>query len=96
MPGTLDTRPTPTKFRRAVFEITVDHPSTDAQGVRVPANIILSRKHQTKDNAGTPSDWTTSAGFDDLAGAQKTALRAVLRGIILADAAGISLTAEDN
>lgn len=95
MPVSLDTKPTPTKFARSVFEITFDHPYTDKDGVRVPANIILSRRHQTKDDAGTISHWTTAAGWDDLTGAQRTALRSALRSIILADAALLSLAAED-
>lgn len=95
MPISIDTKPTPTKLARSVFEITVDHPYTDAQGVRHPARIAFSRKHQTKDDAETPSHWTTSAGWDDLTGAQKTALRNALRSVIAADAATISLTADE-
>ena len=94
MPITLDTRPTPTKFSRSVFEITVDHPYTDPQGVRVPPQIILSRKHQTKGAGEAPSYWTTPAGWDDLTGAQKTALRNALRSIIVDDATTLSLTAD--
>lgn len=95
MPVQLDTRPTPTKFRRSVFEITVDHPYTDKDGVRIPAQITLSRKHQTKAADETASYWTTPGAWDELTGPQKTALRAALRSIIAADAAAISLTADE-
>lgn len=95
MPVALDTRPTPTKFARSVFEITVDHPYTDPQGVRQPAQITLSRKHQTKAANEAVSSWTTSAGWDDLTAPQRTALRAALRSIIAADAAVVSLTADE-
>ena len=94
MPVQLDTRPVPTKFRRSVFEVTVDHPYTDAQGVRVPAQITLSRKHQTKGADDTPSDWTTAAGWADLTAPQRTAIRNALKSVIDADAAAVSLVAE--